>query len=730
MSRRSPLPRPPLTGLPLTDQLRLGVFSPDEALALLGTAPGHARLEQEHADALRLVTACGLLPLAVRIAAARLEARAGWTIKAPACRLTDEQRLLAELRVGDLTVDAVFEAGYRQLSPGRARAFRLLATVGGHTVDPACAAAVLAVDEATAESLLESLVDAALLEAPEPGHYRYHRLVRVFAAQRTPCQRCPTPPARRRPGYVALAGTSCPCGAHQAPGRVVALRCVTSVPDVRVGGSLGFGRMTDRVLELLRTRPDLAELAAFPFEFDVDRAYHVEEVHLASGASLEPIAGDDTGGTYFLCGGTAVLHASSEGDASLFADSVGEALEILVRLPAWCENISAELDEEGLLAEIRAADEEAREEFVPDLDARRAALISGLGLPDRPLVEILAMSESATRRTEPDFVLLNSHELCAYRLDEPFRQPLRDTVLGPGREALERMRSGDLGAWEEAAADLILRAGVLRAARYDRRDGDLPLLRFLLEHESAARTEWYEERRLAAVLVASYGQDRDVPLLRSATAGQVTDSAGAVQWARAEEAKRHGRHVTAESEFAWIDLAHRQGRLEHARVALIRTLDDTGPDADRLRELSRALERIGDHAQAARAQFNLLSLQDTARDRASEACVLARLERRKGDLAAAGRALERARAAVGADGTTPDGEVPQWHRLGLGRLITEQHLELTLAAVEAGDGELARTTMAHGRLLLDRIGKESAKALSRLSTRAKWAVAGLRPPAA
>ncbi|MFE0382146.1 hypothetical protein ACFW1M_42850, partial [Streptomyces inhibens] len=37
-----------------------------------------------------------------------------------------------------------------------------------------------------------------------------------------------------------------------------------------------------------------------------------------------------------------------------------------------------------------------------------------------------------------------------------------------------------------------------------------------------------------------------------------------------------------------------------------------GPDAGRLRELSRALERIGDHPQAARAQFNLHSLQVTA----------------------------------------------------------------------------------------------------------------------
>ncbi|MER6997720.1 hypothetical protein [Streptomyces sp. NPDC000410] len=488
--------------------------------------------------------------------------------------------------------------------------------------------------------------------------------------------------------------------------------------------------MTDRVLELLRARPDLAELAAFPFNFDVGRAYHVEEVHLASGASLEPIAGDDTGGTYFLCGGTAVLRASSEGYASLLADSVGEALEILVRLPWWCENVSAELDEEELLAVLREGDDEAREEFAPDLDARRAALISGLGLPDRPLTELVAMSESATRRTEPDYVLLNSLELRAYHLGESFRQPLRDVVLGPGRDALERMRRGDLGAREEVAADPVLRAGVLRAAQYDRRDDDLPLLRYMLEHENAVRTEWFEEQRLAAVLVALHGQDGDVPLLRSATSGAVTDTAGAVDWARNEEAKRHGRDVAAESEFTWIELARRQGRVEHARVALIRILDDTGPDPDRLRELSRALERIGDHAQAARAQFNLLSLQDTAWDRASAAYALARLERLKGDLAAAGRALERARTAVGFDGSPTDETVSQWSRRGLGRLITEQHLELTLAAVQAGDTELARATMAHGRLLLDTIGKESAKALSHLSTRARWAMAGLRPPGA
>ncbi|MEU6222832.1 BTAD domain-containing putative transcriptional regulator [Streptomyces sp. NPDC047042] len=175
--------RSPLTGLPLTAQIRLGSFLPDEALALLATVAGQERLAGERAGALRLVAACGFLPLAVRIVAGRLASRPAWTIESMASRLTDEQRLLDELRMGDLAVQTTFEAGYHQLTPHQAHAFRRLATTSGPDIDPTGAATLLTMDEATAETLLESLVDAALLESPEPGRYQYHDLVRVFAAQ-------------------------------------------------------------------------------------------------------------------------------------------------------------------------------------------------------------------------------------------------------------------------------------------------------------------------------------------------------------------------------------------------------------------------------------------------------------------------------------------------------------------------------------------------------------------
>ena len=91
--------------------------------------------------------------------------------------------------------------------------------------------------------------------------------------------------------------------------------------------------MTDHALRLLRQDPRLADLAAFPFAFDLRRAELGEPVRLASGGPLEPVAGDDTGGTSFVCADGSVLYADSEGSAGGVGSSVDEALEVLIGLP-------------------------------------------------------------------------------------------------------------------------------------------------------------------------------------------------------------------------------------------------------------------------------------------------------------------------------------------------------------------------------------------------------------
>ncbi|MBT2505435.1 tetratricopeptide repeat protein [Streptomyces sp. ISL-98] len=181
-----------LAGAHLID---LDVMSPDEALQLFTKIVGAERVASEREAALDVVGACGFLPLAIRIAAARLAARRTWTVSVLAAKLADERRRLDELQAGDLAVKATFELGYGQLEPAQARAFRLLGLADGPDISLAAAAAVLDKPLQDTEDLLESLVDTSLLESAAPGRYRYHDLVRLYA--RACAERDEQPPQER-----------------------------------------------------------------------------------------------------------------------------------------------------------------------------------------------------------------------------------------------------------------------------------------------------------------------------------------------------------------------------------------------------------------------------------------------------------------------------------------------------------------------------------------------------
>ncbi|WP_236061624.1 hypothetical protein [Actinacidiphila acididurans] len=144
--------------------------------------------------------------------------------------------------------------------------------------------------------------------------------------------------------------------------------------------------MTDHALRLLRQDRRLAELAAFPFDFDLDRAAHghVEEVRLASGGPLETLAGDDTGGTYFVCADGSVLYADSEGAAGIIGSSVDEALELVIGLPGWRGYVGLSPDdgEEKILACVAETEDEIREYY--GIDEERAELRASLGFRDAP----------------------------------------------------------------------------------------------------------------------------------------------------------------------------------------------------------------------------------------------------------------------------------------------------------------------------------------------------------
>ncbi|MFC5181851.1 AfsR/SARP family transcriptional regulator [Actinomadura harenae] len=162
----------------------LDVFAPDESRELLVRIAGPDRVDTEPGAVRDLLEACGHLPLAVRVAAARLAARPSWTVRSLVDRLADRRRRLSELRVADLAVEAVFQLGYNQLTPELRRAFRLLALPDGPSFSVPAAAAVLAVPPGRAAELCGALERVSLLRSAVPGQYRYHDLLRLYARQR------------------------------------------------------------------------------------------------------------------------------------------------------------------------------------------------------------------------------------------------------------------------------------------------------------------------------------------------------------------------------------------------------------------------------------------------------------------------------------------------------------------------------------------------------------------
>ncbi|MFE4397446.1 MULTISPECIES: BTAD domain-containing putative transcriptional regulator [Streptomycetaceae] len=173
-----------LAGIPGAQLFDVEELTPEEALALFSAIVGEQRVAAEPEAAMKVVTACGFLPLAVRIAAARLASRPRWSVSDLARRLADQRRRLDELQLGNLAVETTIGLGYGQLSVDEARAFRLLALIDSPDIPLAAAAALLGVDEYAAEDLAEALVEANMLECFTPGRYRYHDLLRLYAQRK------------------------------------------------------------------------------------------------------------------------------------------------------------------------------------------------------------------------------------------------------------------------------------------------------------------------------------------------------------------------------------------------------------------------------------------------------------------------------------------------------------------------------------------------------------------
>lgn len=172
-----------LTGLDSSRVLSLDVLPQPDAVALLGRVVGAERAMDEPAELLaEIVELCGRLPLAVRIAGARLRARPAWTARHLVDRLRRHHRRLGELEAGDRSVAGALALSYQQLTESQRRAYRLLGLQPGPDLDVHAAAALLDVSTLQAQRVLDDLLDAHLLQEPRPGRYRFHDLVSEHAA--------------------------------------------------------------------------------------------------------------------------------------------------------------------------------------------------------------------------------------------------------------------------------------------------------------------------------------------------------------------------------------------------------------------------------------------------------------------------------------------------------------------------------------------------------------------
>ncbi|MGW3163450.1 hypothetical protein ACWC9Q_11275 [Streptomyces sp. NPDC001142] len=176
------------------------------------------------------------------------------------------------------------------------------------------------------------------------------------------------------------------------------------------------------LLRRITAHPEVASYLACDGEFDLARTDPIEPIALPNSLPVEPVAGCNAGGTHYLCGPAVpdgprpVLYTDSEGQASLIAESLAEALTLAIVLPSWHD----------ALAGFRppALNSDYLDDH-PDHPTVRDRLLAALRLPPATEREVLARLLATAARTVPDGFLpyVSDEEDSSFR---PMLDPLAD----------------------------------------------------------------------------------------------------------------------------------------------------------------------------------------------------------------------------------------------------------------------------------------------------------------
>ncbi|QNE19536.1 tetratricopeptide repeat protein [Kribbella qitaiheensis] len=166
------------------DIMPLDTFNDSEASELLQRVAGTGRVDSKSAAAEEILTACGNLPLAIRIVASRLKQRPDLSPMELARRLRDETQRLDELSIGELAVRTSADLSYGSLSPEEARLYRLIGrfAVGvfsARVLEPVASPASV---RRSLDRLIEvNLVQISSVDDSGKARYRVHDLLRLHA---------------------------------------------------------------------------------------------------------------------------------------------------------------------------------------------------------------------------------------------------------------------------------------------------------------------------------------------------------------------------------------------------------------------------------------------------------------------------------------------------------------------------------------------------------------------
>jgi tetratricopeptide (TPR) repeat protein/transcriptional regulator with XRE-family HTH domain len=176
-----------LTGLGAIEAARplpLDVLTADEARRLLGQRLGPGRVAADPAVTDQIIAACGRLPLALTVIAARAAMQPAVPLAQIAEGLHAEPGLDA-FSSGDPAADVrtALSWSIRQLDHATARTFRLAGLHPGPDLAPHAVAALTGGPLSLASQRVKALARASLLQPTGTGRYRMHDLVRVYAGE-------------------------------------------------------------------------------------------------------------------------------------------------------------------------------------------------------------------------------------------------------------------------------------------------------------------------------------------------------------------------------------------------------------------------------------------------------------------------------------------------------------------------------------------------------------------